>query len=113
LRTPITRAARLEPVKAPASAPPLDNGSEELSVAQRYLNGTSGARDPSMAATWLWKAVSKQNPTALVLLSDLYAHGEGVSRNCDQARLLLVAAAKKGAPDAGMKLRNFENRGCR
>ena len=111
-RTPITPAAKLEPVKAPASAPPLDNGSEELSVAQRYLNGTSGARDPSMAATWLWKAVSKQNPTALVLLSDLYAHGEGVSRNCDQARLLLVAAAKKGAPDAGMKLRNFENRGC-
>jgi TPR repeat protein len=113
-RTPITPASKLEPIKTPASsAVPLDNGSEELSVAQRYLNGTSGARDPSMAATWLWKAVSKQNPTALVLLSDLYAHGEGVSRNCDQARLLLVAAAKKGAPDAGMKLRNFENHGCR
>ncbi len=114
VRRPVTPASQLEPVKAPASsAPPLDNGSEELSVAQRYLNGTSGARDPSMAATWLWKAVSKQNPTALVLLSDLYAHGEGVSRNCDQARLLLVAAAKKGAPDAGLKLRNFENGGCR
>jgi hypothetical protein len=113
-RRPVTPASKLEPVNAPASsAAPLDNGSEELSVAQRYLNGTSGARDPSMAATWLWKAVSKQNPTALVLLSDLYAHGEGVSRNCDQARLLLVAAAKKGAPDAGLKLRNFENGGCR
>lgn len=112
-RRPLIPAAKLEPVKAPASpAPPLDDGSEELSVAQRYLGGASGARDPAMAATWLWKAVSKQNPTALVLLSDLYAHGEGVSRNCDQARLLLVAAAKKGAPDAGLKLRNFENRGC-
>lgn len=117
-RTPVRRlvtpASKLEPVTTTASsAPMLDNGSEELLVAQRYLGGAAGARDPAMAATWLWKAVSKQNPTALVLLSDLYAHGEGVSRNCDQARLLLVAAAKKGAPDAGMKLRNFENRGCR
>jgi len=109
---PVTPAAKLESVKETPSPAPIDNGSEELSVAQRYLSGASGTRDPSMAATWLWKAVSKQNPTALVLLSDLYAHGEGVSRNCDQARLLLVAAAKKGAPDAGMKLRNFENRGC-
>lgn len=90
-----------------------DNGSAELATAKEYLDGTSGARNPSQAASWLWKAVGKKNPEALVLLSGLYLHGDGVPKNCDQARLLLVAAAKKGAPNAGAQLRTFESSGCR
>jgi len=90
-----------------------DNGSQELLIAQNYLNGTPGTRNPAIAAQWLWKAVGKQNATALVLLSDLYRNGEGVSKNCAQARLLLVAAAKRGAPEADPKLRSFESSGCR
>lgn len=98
------------PASQQASA---DNGSQELLIAENYLNGTPGTRNPAIAAQWLWKAVSKQNATALVLLSDLYRNGEGVSKNCAQARLLLVAAAKRGAPEAGPKLRSFESEGCR
>ena len=60
-----------------------------------------GVRDSSEAAKLLWKAVSKQNATAAVLLSDLYLRGDGVPRSCDQARLLLVAAAKRGSPSGG------------
>ena len=56
-----------------------------------------GARDASEAAKLLWKAVGKQNPTAAILLSGLYARGDGVTRNCDQARLLLLAATKHGS----------------
>jgi TPR repeat protein len=71
-----------------------------------------GARDSSEAATLLWKAVRKQNTTAAVLLSDLYARGDGVPRSCDQARLLLLAAAKRGSSRATEQLRRLEIHGC-
>ena len=69
--------------------------------------------DSGQAAALLWKAVSKQNARADVLLADLYLRGDGVPKSCDQARLLLVAAAKKDAPGATEKLRNLESSGCR
>jgi hypothetical protein len=88
-------------------------GADELAAAQRYLEGKNGGRDSSQAAKWLWKAVGKQNPGAALMLAELYARGDGVPKSCDQARLLLVAAAKRGAPNAGIRLRNLESNGCR
>ncbi|MGH9504482.1 MAG: hypothetical protein ACRD20_16645 [Terriglobales bacterium] len=88
------------------------SGVSELRLAQRYLGGSMGVRDSSEAAKLLWKAVAKQNATAEVLLSDLYLRGDGVPRSCDQARLLLLAAAKRGAPEASQQLRNLDLRGC-
>jgi TPR repeat protein len=61
-----------------------------------------------MASQWLWKAVAKKNSDAVLLLSDLYAHGDGVPRSCEQARILLVAAAKQGSSTAAQKLRSVE-----
>jgi len=89
-----------------------ESNASDLRLAQRYLGGRMGVRDSSEAAKLLWKAVSKQNATAAVLLSDLYLRGDGVPRSCDQARLLLVAAAKKGSPLAAQELRNLESKGC-
>ena len=90
------------------------NGSEELAAAEKYLNaGPGAARDSRQAATWLWKAVAKQNLTATLLLSDLYLRGDGVTKSCDQAHLLLDAAARKGASAAGERLRNLQAFGCR
>jgi hypothetical protein len=91
----------------------LESSAPDLRLAQRYLGGTMGVRDPSEAAKLLWKAVSKQNAAAAVLLSNLYLRGDGVPRSCDQARLLLVAAAKRGSPLAAQQLRNLESQGCR
>ena len=71
-----------------------------------------GVRDSSEAAKLLWKAVRKQNATAAVLLSGLYLRGDGVPRSCDQARLLLIAAARRGAPQAAQPLRDLESQGC-
>ena len=99
-------AARQAPVLSTA-------GDGDLQQAQRYLDGRSTARDPSEAAKWLWKAVGKQNSSAVLLLSDLYARGDGVPQSCDQARLLLVAATKRGATEAAAKLRSLETQGCR
>jgi hypothetical protein len=89
----------------------VENGARELLIARRYLDGMGGTQDIPEAAKWLWKAVGKQNTGAAVLLADLYIRGDGVPKNCDQARLLLVAAAKKGASDAAEKLRNLAS-GC-
>jgi TPR repeat protein len=90
-----------------------EGGAPDLRLAQRYLEGSMGVRDPAEAAKLLWKAVGKQNATAAILLSDLYQRGDGVVRSCDQARLLLVAAAKRGSPQAAQQLRSLELQGCR
>ena len=88
-------------------------GFEELATAEKYLNaGTGTTPDTQEAARWLWKAVAKENSTATLLLSDLYLRGDGVPKSCDQARLLLDAAARKGATAAAEILRNLQAFGC-
>jgi hypothetical protein len=106
---------RIVPVAANSSVPVAgDHGEEELSTAEKYLNRTNygGARDNQEAAQWLWKAVGKGNLTATMTLSDLYLRGDGVPKSCDQARLLLVAAARKGKASAAERLRNLQAFGC-
>ncbi|HVO79170.1 MAG TPA: hypothetical protein VMT28_00485 [Terriglobales bacterium] len=108
------------PLPAKLSSPPpgaestgaATDGEPELLLAQHYLEDSPGSRNTTEAAKWLWKAVGKQNPSALVLLADLYMRGDGVPKSCDQARLLLAAAVKKGAPEAAEKLRRLDLNGC-
>jgi len=88
-------------------------GAEELAVAQRYLSGATGQRrDTAEAAKWLWKSIAKHNGQATLLLADLYLKGDGVPKNCDQARVLLDSAARKGLQGAGERLRNLPAFGC-
>jgi cytoskeletal protein RodZ len=98
---------------AQATLPAAGNGGEELAMAEHYLNaGVGQRRDSAEAAKWLWKSVAKHNGQATVLLSDLYLKGDGVSKNCDQARVLLDSAARKGVAGAGERLRNLPAFGC-
>jgi hypothetical protein len=102
-----------EQAAGPIVASLQGNGSEELTVAESYLNGTGGrARDTGEAAKWLWRSLSKKNGAAALLLSDLYVHGDGVPKSCDQARLLLDAAARKGVSGAAQRLQNLPSLGC-
>src|SRR5438874_2449456 len=117
--TGIASAKLKRPALLPSPSGPLsaareggESGVPDLRLAERYLGGSMGVRDSSVAAKLLWNAVRKQNTTAAVLLSNLYLRGDGVPRSCDQARILLVAAAKRGAPEAAQQLRNLEVRGC-
>jgi len=90
-----------------------ESGATDLAMARSYLNGSDGhERNSSEAADWLWRAVSKKNAEATLLLADLYLRGDGVSKNCDQARVLLDAAARKGSKDAAERLRNLQAFGC-
>jgi len=107
-------AANRAPVAENTGVPgTVGDGSDELAVAQSYLNGRHGApRDSTEAVRWLWRSVAKQNATATLLLSDFYLRGDGVSKSCDQARLLLDAAARKGKAAAGERIRNLQAFGC-
>jgi len=98
---------------SPGTPSLVGDGSEELAMARGFLDGTNGRKqDPTQAVPWLWKAIAKQNVAATVLLSGMYLRGDGVPKNCEQARLLLDAATAKGRKDAAELLRNLQAFGC-
>ena len=69
-------------------------------------------KDRSAEATRLWSAVASGDSSAEVDLARLYLRGEGVPRNCVQARVLLRAAANGGSVEARQQLKNLRSRGC-
>jgi hypothetical protein len=101
----------VSPEETPASA--LGKDTAELDQARDFLDGRNGKqRNTAEAAEWLWRAVRKQNAEATVLLAGLYLRGDGVAKSCDQARLLLDAAAAKGRKDAAEQLQHLPAFGC-
>lgn len=70
------------------------------------------ASDPRLRAAWLWKAVRAGNSQATVELAKMYQEGDGVAQSCDQARILLNAAAAKGNAQAKLDLDQLKLRGC-
>jgi TPR repeat protein len=89
-----------------------EQGLRELQTARTYLEGRGVPKDATVAAQWLWKAVAKQNTEATIMLSQMYASGDGVHKNCDQARLLLAAAAQRGSNEARESLKDVISK-CR
>jgi hypothetical protein len=90
----------------------LEAGKSELAAALAYLNVENGQRDSSKAVPQLWAAIGKGNSDAEVILAGLYVKGEGVAKNCQQARVLLIAAAKSGNAGAKLKLNELKTHGC-
>jgi hypothetical protein len=86
---------------SPASPYP---GQAEYQRAESYLNGKGVEQDPAEAAEWFWRSLEAGNTTAAIPLADLYLAGNGVSRSCMQARILLDAAAQKNNKEAIQKL---------
>ena len=75
-------------------------------------NGNSPVTDPADPIRSLWSAVSQGNTSAEVTLAKLYLIGGGVPKSCDQAKVLLQAAAKKGNGEAIDKLSQINKDGC-
>ncbi len=90
----------------------LQAGKSELAAALASLRGAKGIRDSSKAARLLWAAVANDNSTAEVVLADLYLRGDGVPKNCEQGRVLLLAASKSGDAQAKEKLGELKTNGC-
>lgn len=89
-----------------------ETGSAEYAHALQLLHNKNRDADLSEAVRLLWISVEKGNPSAELTLAELYWRGEGVARNCDQTRILLSAAVRKGSADAEKRLRQFEREGC-
>ena len=107
---PVTPLSEIANPATSESSP--ESGLTEYAKAQQLLHGKNGVTDPSEAVRLLWISVEKGNPSAELTLAELYWHGEGVARNCDQTRILLSAAARKGNADAQKRLQQFEREGC-
>jgi TPR repeat protein len=88
------------------------SGQVELQQALKILRGTGQSEDVSHAVQLLWVAVRRGNSDAEVALADLYRTGKGVPQNCDQTRVLLSAAAKKGNRQAKARLHEIAQSGC-
>lgn len=73
---------------------------------QAGLSGITGKRP--MTPRQLWSAVQAGNSNAAVALADLYIQGEGVPKNCQQARVLLLMASEKRNPTAIKRLRELD-----
>ena len=70
-------------------------------------------RGRSDLARQLWSALGSGDSSAELALAQLYLTGDGVPRNCQQARVLLRAAAKNGNSEAQQKLRKLNSNACR
>jgi hypothetical protein len=88
------------------------SGQDEFNAAREMLKGDHRHRDLSRAVDLLWAGVRKGYVPAEVTLADLYRRGDGVAKNCDQAQVLLVAASKKGSPEARQLLELMAEQGC-
>ena len=78
-----------------------------------YPLSPNSAQDRSAEVTRLWSAVASGNASAEVDLARLYLRGDGVPQNCEQAKVLLSAAAKGGSIDARQELKKLRASDCR
>jgi hypothetical protein len=60
----------------------------------------------------LWGAVQGGSVAAERSLAERFVRGEGVAKNCDQAKVLLKAAANRGSREARLRLYELETGGC-
>ncbi len=106
---PTTETPQPKPSTVPETDPDVPvkkvvPGAEEVVKA-------NNASDSVAAAAWLWKAMAKGNPDAPVRLADMYVKGDGVPRSCEQALVLLQAAAVQGNARARNRLAAMHNNG--
>lgn len=106
-------------LSAPATRPTAPRESSSVSYTSKppaASNSRRKRRDvngESATAQAFWNAVGRGDVNAEVALAELYMSGDGVSRNCEQARVLLGAAVEKGNGDAARLLEHIRKVGCR
>jgi hypothetical protein len=85
-------------------ASPLLAAQSEYQRGEQYLNGTGVTQDYAQAAQWFWRSLEAGYTDAALPLANLYLEGNGVSRSCTQARILLDVAAQKNNTQAIQQL---------
>jgi hypothetical protein len=96
---PPRAASKREPEREPAAEEP-----SRVIGGEAELRSALAAKEPSVQAALLWKAVGKGNVDAQVRLADMYAYGVGVPQSCDQAIVLMRSASGKPSVRARVKM---------
>jgi len=118
LKTPASEAAVPPGQAAPARTEPeaiipAESNFEEHQASAQPRESRRISLDHSELARRLWTAVEAGDSNAEVSLAQLYLKGDGVPRNCEQARVLLRAASKKGNAEALQQYRKLNYAACR
>jgi hypothetical protein len=103
---------REKAVSPPAKAETQFRDERSAPSSEEPVATSTRKQDPAEEVRALWSAVGQGNTAAEVTLAKLYLIGGGVPKNCDQARVLLRAAAKKGNSEAISKLSQITRQGC-
>lgn len=90
-----------------------DDGGAEFRLAHLSLGQARTPEAKAKAAGLLWAAVTKGSSDAEIELADVYGRGNGVRKNCQQARILLAAARDKHNPLAEKESAELRVYGCR
>ena len=107
-------AASVAPASSDSGAAqqPSSSGSNDA-LAVLSASGAPGPDSSTPSVSDLWLAVQRGDVDSEVALARLYLSGTAaVTKNCEQARVLFKAAAKKGNADAQHELDNLPAQGC-
>ena len=108
---PLTQLTR-PPAPTASGDNSVEPGQPEYLQALQILRSPGRSSEVPAAIQLLWSAVEKGNTGAELDLAELFRTGRGVAKNCDQARVLLSAAARKGSVEARKRLEAFQRQGC-
>jgi PilZ domain-containing protein len=129
-KTDAEEAPKTRPDATPTTESELTRGKEQPLVQSEAVIRSTQPRQESMleqpaprqkeepprsegeSVASLWDAVQGGSIAAEMSLAERFARGEGVAKNCDQARVLLKAAAGKGNKEARLRLYQLESGGC-
>jgi len=103
------------PADSPAAKPdpPATSSPRQESVLEKQaLKDRPEVWDSTETVESLWGAVQAGSVSAERSLAERFVRGEGVLKNCEQAKVLLRAAANKGSREARLRLYELETQGC-
>ena len=89
------------------------NDDVEFRQAHQSFVEAASPQAKSRAVELLWAAVAKGSSNAEVELAGIYGRGDGVRKNCQQARILLGAATDLRNPLAAAGAAELRASGCR
>lgn len=110
---PVDASKQVNTQTSEKAIPRKEPTTEETAESPADLGATNSKEGRSAEAARLWSAVTSGDSTAEIDLAGLYLKGEGVPRNCLQAKVLLRAAAKAGSAKASQQLKKLRSSACR
>jgi hypothetical protein len=85
---------------------------QESVLEKQVIRDKPEAWDANESVESLWGAVQGGSVSAERSLAERFVRGEGVIKNCEQAKVLLKAAANRGSREARLRLYELETQGC-